>query len=100
MRIPSKYVLIGLSVLIMLSIVIYHSDDDNIPYDYSGIVYDINESKSGYTFNFDTKDESFRCYYPERPADLGYYRIRGEFSDDGNIFFIDRMLDLDHRSNG
>ncbi len=88
------------SVVSMLLIIAYYSDEDNIEYDYDGIVHSISQSKNGFTFTFDTDDRSFRCYHSESPVDLGHYRIKGTFSDDGNIFFIEFIKLMDKRSNG
>lgn len=72
----------------------YFTDEDNIEYDYSGIVYDISSSKNGYTFQIQCDKEDFRCFYSERPLDLGYYKIKGQFSDDGKIFFVEWLKEI------
>ena len=75
----------------MMLIYVYSLDEENLEYDHSGIVHDISASKNGYTFSIQTNDESIRCYYPSEPVDLGLYKIRGSFSDDGTIFFVSKM---------
>ncbi len=90
-----KYMLIGISVIILAFLFIHFSDDMNVDHDYTGIVYDIRSTSNGYTFLFDSSEGEFKCYCSERPVDLGYYGIRGQFSNDGSIFFIDRLTNID-----
>lgn len=90
-----KFIIVGTVILLLAILFTYFSDPDHIDYDYSGIVHDVHESRSGYTFYFDTADETIRCYHSEEPVDLGYYKIKGNWSDDHTIFFVEYILYLD-----
>ena len=91
----SKYTLIALSVLVFILLFAYFSDERNMDYQFSGVVHDIKSSSNGYIFYIDTAEEPIRCYSSERPENLGYYAVRGTFSDDGGIFFVEGWSDID-----
>ena len=96
MFIKSKALIVGLAVLLIITYNIYFSNDDNINYEYSGIVHDISKSKSGFTFYLDSSmDGSIFCYNSDEPIDLGHYRINGTFSENGSIYFVDKMYYVD-----
>ncbi len=96
MRNSRNYILLGISVVAILSMFVIFSDDDTGSYDYTGIAYDIHSTASGFRFYIQTgSGESFRCFSYNEPADLGYYGIRGSFSEDGSMFFISSMHCLD-----
>ena len=84
-----------MSVIALLAVYAYFSDESNIRYDMTGIVHDIKATNNGYTFSIDTVDGDVRCYFSERPRDLGHYSLRGSFSNDHSIFFVERMMDID-----
>jgi hypothetical protein len=90
-----RYALIALSVLAFMLLFAYFSDERNMDFQFSGVVHDVKTSSNGYIFYIDTADESIRCYSSECPDDLGYYAVRGTFSDDGGIFFVEGWLDID-----
>lgn len=90
------YQLAGLSVIVLISIFAYFSDEHNAEYDLSGIVHDISSSTKGFIFQIDTTESSYRCFFDESPIELGYYAVRGSFSDDGGIFFIEKMMNMDN----
>lgn len=81
--------------MIMAVTYAYFADEDNVEYDYSGIVHDISTSASGYTFYIDVSEGEMKCYYPEKPEEYGHYRIKGTLSNDGSIFFVSVMQCLD-----
>jgi len=89
------YTLIALAVLSFILIFAYFSDERNMDYQFTGVIHDVKTSTNGFIFYIDTVDESIRCYSSERPDDLGYYAVRGSFSDDRGIFFVERMSDID-----
>ena len=95
MLIIRKYVYVGLSVILLISLFSFFSDEYNMDSDYAGIVHDVRTSTNGFTFYIDCSEGSFRCFFSEKPVEYGYYGIIGEFSSDRNIFFIDRMILLD-----
>lgn len=72
----------------MLSSCLFHqgSDPDDI-----GIVSDIKESDSGFTFEFIGEDGTYRCFSKERPYAGSVYEIKGRMSDDGTICFVSSM---------
>lgn len=85
-------ILSAISVILLFSMFDTGAESN---WDHSGIAYDIRESPSGYTFSFDTSTETFRCFHSTCPVELGYYRICGEFSDDGSMFFVSDMFLMD-----
>lgn len=91
-----RYTLLGLSVVAVACVFVFFSDPDNIDYDYTGIISDVSESTSGFTFHLHTAArEDIRCFSYEEPLELGYYAVSGEFSNDGNIFFTSTIRNLD-----
>lgn len=92
-----KYIVLGVSVILITVFFVFFSDSDNLEYDYTGIVSDISEGDNGYTFDLHVSGDVFRCFYENEPENMGHYSVIGEFSNDGNIFFIDRMKNLDSR---
>lgn len=91
-----RYVFLAISVMVIACVFVFFSDPDNIEYEYTGIVSDVSESSSGFTFHLHTSSqEDIRCFSYDEPVGLGYYAISGEFSDDGNIFFVSVLRNLD-----
>ncbi len=96
MRNSRSYILLGVSVVVILSLFVTFSEDDEESYDYTGIVYDVSSTSSGFRFFIQTgSGESFRCFSYNEPTEIGYYGIRGSFSEDGSMFFISSMHCLD-----
>ena len=77
----------------------YFSDERNADYQLTGVVHDVKSSTNGFLFYIDTADDTIRCFSSDRPEDLGLYSLRGSFSDDRGIFFVERMLDTDNYQN-
>ena len=97
---PSRrYAVLGLSVILVMTVFVFFSDEDNIEYDYSGIVSDIRRGENGFTFTLNTDGCEIRCFSRIEPSYLGYYAVSGVFSDDGSIFFVSDMKDLDSNSD-
>ncbi len=83
----------------MMSLFVYFSDEEHFDYDLTGIVDDVRTSSSGYTFTVHSYESEIRCFSKERPETLGYYAIRGNLSNDGSIFFVERMMNIDINRN-
>ncbi len=90
-----KYIVLGLSMILVVSSFLFLSDDKNLESDYTGIVSDINQSSNGYIFILNTEDSKIKCFYTISPEYLKYYGIIGDFSDDRSIFFVERMILLE-----
>ena len=91
-----KYAIIGFSVVLVTMLFLSFSGDvEDDGYDMTGIVHDVKKSDSGFVFYLDTVDETFRCFDEACPVELGFYGVRGSFSDDGSIFFIESISCLD-----
>ena len=96
MVVISRYTVLGLSVVLIIGSFVLLSDPDSVSYDYRGIVSDVSESTNGFVFHIHTPDqEDIRCFSYERPVELGFYAVSGEISDDGNIFFVSYLYNLD-----
>lgn len=93
----SKYTVLGVSLILISILFVFFSDSDNLEYDYSGIVSDISKSDNGYTFDLHIPGDVFRCFYENEPENLGHYSVIGEFSNDGDMYFIETMKNLDRR---
>jgi hypothetical protein len=91
-----KYFLmcISVSLIIIISLFVIPDEKEQITIENEniyGIVYDINKSSNGYTFQFQKTDcLIIKCYYKYEP-DVSLYEINGKFSDDGSIFFVSSM---------
>ncbi len=96
MAVVNRYIVLGFSLVLILGSFVVLFDPDSVSYDYTGIVSDVKESTNGYVFQMHTSDhEDIRCFSYEKPKELGYYAISGEMSDDGNIFFVSYLYNLD-----
>ncbi len=96
MRNSRNYVLIGLGVVIVMSIFVTFSGDDEDSYDYTGIVYDVHSTTSGYRFYIQTSSgDHHRCFSYNQPVECGHYALRGTFSEDGSMLFVSSMKHLD-----
>ncbi len=91
-----RYVVLGMSVIMIIAVFSLFSEGDSDSYDHTGIVIEVQKSTNGYVFRILTSDmEEFRCFSYDEPVELGYYAIAGSFSDDGNIFFVSHLRNLD-----
>ena len=95
----NKYVLTAIVTLLISFTFVQFSDINGINYDHSGIVHDVNQSNKGYTFYIETTKGDIRCYNSEEPFEYGYYRIKGNYSEDGTMFFVESMKLLDDDLN-
>lgn len=75
-----------------MSLFVFFNDSDNVNFDEEGIIHDVRTSKNGFIFYIDTGDLSIRCFSKEKPEEYGYYGLIGSYSDDGGIFFVERMM--------
>ncbi len=92
----NRYAVLGIAVIMVTGTFLLFSDYNGPgAYDYTGIVSDVHESTSGFVFVLNPDGPGFRCFSYEEPVDLGYYAVSGEFSDDGNIFFVSSIRNLD-----
>lgn len=88
-----KYFLLCCSIILII-IIIFISESEVIEDedDLIGIIYNISETKNGYIFEFeDSQGKIMKCYYDENPLENKPYKIKGSFSEDGDIFFLDSM---------
>ena len=70
------------------------SIEDNDSNGRIGIVRDVSESSSGYTFYFDQTDgEIIHCYSKTQPDERLCY-LKGTWSDDGSMFFVSSLTIL------
>ena len=93
----SRYVIIGVSVIMVLSVFVTFSDQES-GMDYTGIAHDVTQTKSGYVFELLVDGRyDLRCFAHTSPIDLGYYGVTGSMSDDDSIFFASDIHYLDSR---
>jgi len=90
-----KYSLVAVSTILVIALFLTFSSvqAEEEEFDYSGMVTDINKSPKGYTFNLNADDGTIRCYSENKPNE-SFYKIKGEFSEDGNIFFVSSMTQI------
>ncbi len=91
-----RYAAVGLAIVLVAVLFITFSEDEgDEDYDMTGIVHDIRGSTNGFTFYIDTIDSQIRCFSRLSPVDLGYYGLKGSFSEDGSIFFVEMLTSLE-----
>ncbi len=90
-----RYKLIGISLIVVLSIFLLYSDGEPSSIDFKGIVSDVNESSTGFTFILNTYDGPIHCFFTECPEDMKYYGVEGDFSQDGTILFVNELVPLE-----
>lgn len=93
----NRYLLLGVSVIALMSVVSVFTDESDPEYAYIGVAHDINETANGYTFTIDVSTGCIRCFAYTEPVDLGCYGVRGSMSSDGTMFFISSMHLLDEQ---
>ena len=94
-----KYFIISVSAVLIFTL-FWTMDNETVDDDIKGIVFDIKESKNGFTFYLETTEgKCERCFYREKPEDLKTYSVKGNFSDDNTIFFIEKMTLLEYCYN-
>ena len=94
----NKYLVLSVAVLAVILMFAAFEGNPFDDYDYTGIVYDVRTSSSGYVFYLDSSEgESFKCFFRDEVSELGHYGVSGSFSDDGSIFFVGSADCLDAR---
>ncbi len=94
MRNSHGYVTIAIGIVVVAAIFVTFSDEDS--FDCTGIAYDIDQTSSGFTFFLQTSSGMHqRCFSYTEPVYLGYYGLNGSLSEDGSIFFVSKMINLD-----
>ena len=94
-----RYAAVGLAVvLVAVLFVTFSEGDEDENYDITGIVHDIRGSSIGFTFYIFSIDSQIRCFSRLSPVDLGYYGLKGSFSEDGSIFFVETLTSLDEHN--
>ena len=87
-----RYSLLCVTVSLMILVAVFIDRDEPEDEDVFGVVYDIKTTKNGYTFFFEDSDGGrTSCFARTEPTEYGVYSIRGSFSDDGGIFFVNSM---------
>jgi len=87
-----KYPLLCISVIFIIGIAMITSPEYEEEKGMTGLVFDIHKTEKGFTFSFeDTKGSHMRCFSYDEPTNDEIYTIKGNFSSDGNMFFIDEM---------
>ena len=83
------YVVMGLSVIAVMSLFVAFDWDDPSDFDTSGIAHGVRQTENGYIFElFTSEGVDIRCYSTEEPVDLGHYGVSGSVSSEGTLFFV------------
>lgn len=88
-----RYVYAVIAVIAIVSMMVLFSDESG-SMDCSGIVSDVKKTTNGCTFELITSNGSIKCYSAMIPSELGYYGIRGSFSSDNSVFFVESIRRL------
>ena len=89
--------MLGLSTVFVIILFFGFSDGEYTDYEYSGIIHDIRDSSNGFVFYIDLDSgETIKCFFNDKPDDLGYYAIKGSYSDDNSMYFIKNIQRLDN----
>lgn len=83
-------ILIAVALLISASAAVFRSDDEGI----TGIVSDARETKNGHVFEIAVPDGTrIKCFTDGPvPGEGRTVTVYGSFSDDGSIFFADKVV--------
>ncbi|MCL1984812.1 MAG: hypothetical protein FWG58_05395 [Methanomassiliicoccaceae archaeon] len=98
-----RYVLFSLSAILIIIFVCavgsFNTDEvnGNGKEEITGVITEMSLSSNGTVFRVtDLSGNEFRCFYArEMPALPALCRLIGSFSDDGNMFFVDRIIEND-----
>lgn len=88
-----RYALLCIAVSLVILAAALFSNEEIEDNDIIGVVFDIDESQSGFTFSFeDHEGNGMRCFTRTMPENNSVYSIRGTMSDDGTMFFVSSMI--------
>ena len=67
----------------------FETDDEDLKV---GIVTDVKKTANGYVFDFiDDSNETYSCFFKERPEIGSVYEIEGSFVDSNSMVFIEQL---------
>ena len=94
-----KYFVTGLFLILLFSLVwISFNMEEKNDGDIEGVVYDIRKTENGFVFMTDLSDgNTQKCFFNEKPESMMVYRMKGSFSEDGNIFFVKNMVRVEYK---
>ena len=93
-----KYFIICVSIVLIFALAWSTLEKEEKNEDIKGIVFDVHESEKGFIFTLESSDGICRkCFFHEEPQELMAYSIFGNFSEDGNIFFVKKMIFLEYK---
>ena len=96
MRTIDRYSLLCFSVSLILLMTIFVNSEEPEDDSIVGIVFDVKGTQNGYTFSLeDSEGNKIRCFTRIEPIENNAYMIKGSFSDDGNIFFVNMIRTAD-----
>lgn len=95
-----KYFIISASLALVLVLAWSVSDEEKENdggHRALGIAFDIKETENGFVFSAEMSDgSSYRCFYKDRPDELGIYFFYGDFSEDSGLIFLKKMVFAEH----
>lgn len=94
-----KYFIISVTAILIFTL-FWTMEDEITDDDIKGVVFDIKETKNGFTFSIETsKGDHVKCFYRECPENMKLYSVKGTFSEDKTILFIEKMIILEYGFN-
>ena len=87
-----RYSLLCISVALIIMLTVFSNREEPHEESVVGVVYDIKETQSGYTFFMeDSGGGRTKCFTRVEPIGFAVYFVKGTMSDDGGILFINSM---------
>lgn len=92
MKAFDRYSLLCFSIALIITLTVFIDTDEPEDKDMIGVVYDVKQAQAGYTFFMDsTGGDTIKCFFRTEPLEYGIYSLKGTFSDDGSILFVNSM---------
>ena len=97
MRKIDRYSLLCISVSLIILLTLFINPGEPQDRNIIGTAYEIKTTQNGFTFSFDDADgKTIKCFNKTEPAEFGIYVIKGTFSDDGSMLFVNSMQRIHH----
>ena len=92
-----KYFIICISTVLIFALAWSTLNVEEENEDIKGIVFDVHRSEKGFVFTLESSEGICRkCFFNEEPKNLMAYSVSGNFSENGNILFVKKMMLLEY----
>lgn len=93
-----RYFITGLFLVLLFSLIwVSVNGEEENKENTEGIVHDVRKTENGFVFLMDFSDGTTqKCFSREKPKNMSVYRVNGEYSEDGSMFFVKNMILIEY----